>query len=655
MTPTTPSARSRARARTALAACTACTALAAPAAPLLLLACWAAAPGAAWAAGAALRSETGPGGAARGGGAGDAWILPLLVVLAAVAVAAYTFVRRSCRARFRTTPGGRPAGPRRGTARTLHLTGPASQPLPELTATAGRRLTATDDALRTSQEELAVATARFGAAATAPFADAVAFARGELTVAFRSHQELDEAETRDDAARRGPLDEIVARCAAADRRLDAEAEAFDRLRAPEREAPEALAAARAAYRALSGRTDAARATLAALRERYAGSASAPVADGPEQAADRLLFASDALDTAAGFVESGDNARAAVHVRAAEGAVGQAAALIESVERRAREVDEAAGLLPAALTEAEAALKNAHALLRDPPADAPTTAALRDRVGRAEAATAEVRRAVNAGPHDPLDALRRIEEAEAALDGLPAGGPRAVADTERAEREGAGRHQTGPHQADPERTEPERTGPERTEPEQAGPTRTEPEQAGPERTQPEQAGPTRTEPGRTRPDDAGPDRTRPDHAGPGHTRPRRARLDRALLTARSAHAAAGTYVTTHRGAAGSQARTRLSEAGRHLEWAQGQAAGGDPRTALAEAVRAGALAREAQALAERDVRAYDSHYGAPGARAMGGGVGGALLGGILVDGAPAAFGGTGTRARLNGETRLRRSP
>ncbi len=45
----------------------------------------------------------------------------------------------------------------------------------------------------------------------------------------------------------------------------------------------------------------------------------------------------------------------------------------------------------------------------------STADLQGRIARAEAVVAEVRRGVEAGRYDPIGALRRVEEADAALD------------------------------------------------------------------------------------------------------------------------------------------------------------------------------------------------------------------------------------------------
>ncbi|WP_406862930.1 TPM domain-containing protein [Streptomyces sp. HUAS MG47] len=482
-----------------------------------------------------------PGPADPGGGDADTveasdYVLPVTVVGLAAAGAAYLVSRRA--GRRRAAGPAAPAPPAWGAPKQ-----PAPTPLPELDGQARRALVAADDAVRTSQEELGFATAQFGEEAVAPFTEAVRYAQDELTAAFRLRQALDDAYPEDDATRRSMLDEILRRCADADARLDAVAEDFDRLRDLERDAPRALEAADAAYRAQVARIGTAEAALEAMRQRYAESAAAPVASDAAQAKDRLVFATTNLDRAREAVAAGGNAVAAVHIRAAEGAVDQAARLIEAVDRRARELAEAVGRLSVALTETEADLADAHGLLQA----ARDSADLRGRVARAESVLADVRRVVEAGRYDPLDALRRVEEADAALDEALAG-------------------------------------------------------------------------------------VREREAGAGRAR---VLLDQALLTARSAVGAAADYVTTHRGAVGSEARTRLAEAQRRLDRAGQLAESGDPQAALTEAQQADALARQAQELAEQDVRGYG--YPGPSRTAGGSGLGGAVLGGIILGG---LFGGGG---------------
>ncbi|MFD3518011.1 TPM domain-containing protein [Streptomyces sp. NPDC058657] len=465
------------------------------------------------------------------GFAGDL-VLPVVVVGGGGALAVYAFGRRKRRAGAAPGPG-RPPGPAT----------PAPTPLPELDGRARKALVGTDDAVRTSEEELGFATAQFGEEAARPFSEALAAAKSELTAAFRIRQQLDDAFPEDDPTKRRMLEEILARCAEANARLDAESANFDRLRELERNAPAAVEAAEVSFRELTGRTSTAEATLTAMTGRYADSAAAPVAGHVEQAKDRLVFATAALNQARQALVAGDNSQAAVFVRAAEGAVDQAGTLVDAVERRALELARAAGQLEGALTETETDLADAGGLLGGT-TPGTSTADLQGRIARAEAVVRDVREEVRAGRYDPIDALRRVEEADAALD-------EALAGTR--ERESSAR---------------------------------------------------------------------------------RARdlLGQATLTARSAIGAAADYITTHRGAVGSQARTRLAEAQRRLEQSADLAGRDDAQGALAEAQQADALARQAQDLAEQDVRGFGGPYDGGGiSGGRGGGLNGAVLGGIILGG------------------------
>ncbi|MFC8591775.1 TPM domain-containing protein [Streptomyces atroolivaceus] len=358
-----------------------------------------------------------PGAADPGGGsdsgASTNLIVPVAVLVVALAVAAFAFTRRRRRTRTRTTPAAGGWGGAAGAAAEPPV------PLPELDALAKADLVDTDDAVRTSEEELGFATAQFGEKAAAPFAEAVQHSKAGLTAAFRLRQQLDDAVPEDDATRRRMLDEIISRCADANGRLDAMSEDFDRLRALEQTAPQAVATAETTLRDLVARVSASETALGAMRDRYAESASAPAAEDIEQAKDRLDFTTSTLDQARQAVDSGDNSRAAVYVRAAEGAIRQVSTLVDAVGRRAGELSEAAEKLPGALTETETDLADARGLLDGTPEGVPT-ADLRGRVARAEAVVGDVRGELGSGPYDPVDALRRVEEADAALDEALAG-------------------------------------------------------------------------------------------------------------------------------------------------------------------------------------------------------------------------------------------
>jgi hypothetical protein len=124
---------------------------------------------------------------------------------------------------------------------------------------------------------------------------------------------------------------------------------------------------------------------------------------------------------------------------------------------------------------------------------------------------------------------------------------------------------------------------------------------------------------------------------------RAQLDRTLLSARSQVQAAEDYLVARRGAIGSEARTRLAEAGRLLVESQ-SLAGTDPARALASAQRAEQLAGQAMSLAQEDVGGFGGSYGGYGPpRSAGGGGGdlfGAVLGGILINSVLGGGGGGG---------------
>ncbi|MEV0178174.1 hypothetical protein AB0I54_02540 [Streptomyces sp. NPDC050625] len=319
-------------------------------------------------------------------------VLPLVVVAAVVVLAGYGYLRRTRRARSRTTPGLVSAAPPEPSARDFERQARAS-------------LVAADDSVRTSREELGFAEARFGPEELEPFTGALRAAETELTAAFAIRRRYEQGVPEDESARRQALVGIVGRCVEAGRRLDAEAAGFDQLRSLEGGMSEALEVAEGRFRALAGRTKSADAVPAELRERYAPSAAAPITGYIEQAKDRIVFATTHLNRARQTADSGDGWGAARELRAAEGAVAQAEVLVAGVERLAAELQEAARLVPAVLTGGEAEVAEAR---RRPPLL--PEGELRARLAHADTALAAVREELIGGPYDPLDALRRITRA-----------------------------------------------------------------------------------------------------------------------------------------------------------------------------------------------------------------------------------------------------
>ncbi|MHA7278947.1 TPM domain-containing protein [Arthrobacter sp. MDT2-2] len=108
------------------------------------------------------------------------------------------------------------------------------------------------------------------------------------------------------------------------------------------------------------------------------------------------------------------------------------------------------------------------------------------------------------------------------------------------------------------------------------------------------------------------------------------LQHAIIAAQSSISGTADYIRARRGGVGSEARTRLAEAERNLDYAV-DLQRSDPVTALSHAQQAAMLADQAAQLAEQDVDGFGR-----GRMGMGGmyggrgdGMGGALLGGILL--------------------------
>ncbi|MEU9921344.1 hypothetical protein AB0H51_08555 [Streptomyces griseoluteus] len=314
-------------------------------------------------------------------------ILPVTVLGAAGVVAAYSYVRRGRRA-----SGGASSVP--------------AVPTPAGSDHRARAaLVEADDSVRASEEELPFAAALLHERTLAPFRHALHTARAELSAAFALWHRYEEGEPRDPRDRGQTLAGVVGRCAEAGRVLDARAGELDRLRWAE--AGPALEVAERAFRRLTAGAAGARATVPELRERYGPAVGARAARCVEEAMDRLVFATARLNEARRAADAGEKGRTVRQIRAAEGSVAQAGTLVAGVDRTVRRLREAAALVPAALTGAEAVLAEARAT------DTPVPSGADDTL-------AAVRTELTAGPYDPLAALRRITRALVRLPGARSG-------------------------------------------------------------------------------------------------------------------------------------------------------------------------------------------------------------------------------------------
>jgi len=299
--------------------------------------------------------------------------------------------------------------------RSMRAASLSEQPVPggpsagELDAQACDLLVQTDDAVRTSEQEVAFATARLGERASAPFAAVLNSAHADLAAAFRLRQILDDDGQQDGAARRSHLSEISARCVQASRLLDEHAEAFDRLQDLPARVPELLAEVDTHVAQQTARVSASRQVLTRLTATYTPQSIGTVAANPDEATERLDFAAAVVADAGSELAAGRAGAVAAALQAAEAATDQAADLLTAVERTAAGLTQAASALPAALREIGAEIADVHALLAGRPDD--------ERAGlaaRADEVAAATRAQPAAGPFDALAALRDVQRAGSAL-------------------------------------------------------------------------------------------------------------------------------------------------------------------------------------------------------------------------------------------------
>ncbi len=348
-------------------------------------------------AGAAVAMADGLAPGARGGGGGGGGLSIGLLLCGVAVLAGVVLLVVAFRRRRRS--GGLAAGP-------------AQVPTEELARRAASALVAVDDAVQTSEQELAFAQAQFGDEAVTGFRSELDQAHNELREGFLLRQRLDDAQPEDEQTRRVMLAEIVRFCEAADKRLDAQAEAFDRLRSLERTAPEVLAALAPRVAAIESRLRQEDERLAALRGRFAADAVATMADNLAQARHRLDAARTELGEARAEVDRGRPERAVVSIRSAEDAVGQAEKLFDSNDRTAADLEQAGTRFAAARAEVCQDLDEARALV-----GSGNQIDLRPVIARAEAALAAADASMKSDTDlpDPLVALRLLDEAEAGLD------------------------------------------------------------------------------------------------------------------------------------------------------------------------------------------------------------------------------------------------
>jgi hypothetical protein len=287
-----------------------------------------------------------------------------------------------------------------------------------------------DNAVRTSSNELALAIDEFGAERTEPFTHAVNRAKAALSQAFTVRQQLDDAIPETPAQRRQLLTQVIVSAAGADRELEAQTEAFEKLRDLVVNAATRLDALTQQVVELTARIEPAEQRLAELNKEFGPAALTSVSGNISTAKERLAFADRNISAARALAPnavSGQQSGLVDAVRAAESALGQARALLDAVDHAASDIRRAVETLPSLITDIKAGIQHATDRLQN------TGSAHNGELVAARDAATRAVDAAGGGSADPLGTFAQLAKADADLNRLLATLAKEQADADRLNR------------------------------------------------------------------------------------------------------------------------------------------------------------------------------------------------------------------------------
>jgi TPM domain len=288
-----------------------------------------------------------------------------------------------------------------------------------------------DNAVRTSSNELTLAIDEFGEEPTQAFTEAVTNAKAALAQAFTVRHRLDDSVPETPAQRREMLTRVIVSAARADRELESQTDAFEKLRDLVVNAASRLNAMTAQYVELTARVDPAERRLAELHNEFGAAALASVSGNLASAKERLAFADRNVGSARDLVavEGGNQAALVDAVRAAESALGQARTLLDAIDNADRDIKRAVAALPSLIDDTRAGIERADEQLRRAPKSVHTA----ELTAARNAATEAVDSTRAGGSADPLAAAARLTKAGADLNRVLGTVAREQANTERLNR------------------------------------------------------------------------------------------------------------------------------------------------------------------------------------------------------------------------------
>ncbi|MFG1792247.1 TPM domain-containing protein [Nocardia sp. NPDC049149] len=285
-------------------------------------------------------------GAMNGGGSNYRVLLVLGGVLVLIIGGLVLFSRTRRRARAKDElAAARQVDPENTTAL-------AALPLEALHTRSREVLVELDNAIRTSAEELALATGEFGATAALPFTTALDHAKTAAAKAFSIRQRLDDDIPETPEEQRTLLVDLLGTVGRADRELDAQVDEFDAMRNLLINAADRLDGLTRDLVELTGRVPTSDAELSRLTAAQPASVLAPIHDNVTMARERITFAEQNIDAGRAALTQpvGKQGGAVAAIRAAEAAVGQSRTLLDAVDNAAADIQQARDGLPAVLDE-----------------------------------------------------------------------------------------------------------------------------------------------------------------------------------------------------------------------------------------------------------------------------------------------------------------
>lgn len=340
--------------------------------------------------------------ALRGGGvnARALLVIGLLVVLVAGGLVWYARGRRRARTEAELA-AARQLDPENAAALS-------ALPLEALHTRSREVLVEIDNAIRTSGEELDLATGEFGATATTPFRTALDQAKAAAAEAFAIRQRLDDAIPETPDEQRSLLVHLIGTVGRADRALDAQVTEFDAMRDLLLDAANRLDALTRDVIDVTARIPDSEAELSQLTATHPASVLAPIQDNVRMARERIAFAEQSIDAGRSALAEpvGEQGGAVAAIRSAEAAIGQARALLDAVDNAAAAIQQARDGLPGVLDELRRDLATAAELSGY---GGPELADART------AAQSALAKATSTADADPLSAFHDAVTADADLD------------------------------------------------------------------------------------------------------------------------------------------------------------------------------------------------------------------------------------------------